>query len=158
MIKPVLIGMMIASMIAEQAHALSCVRPEPAVTFTRLKDVPESYYVMHGTLTFNQSQMPEGVVNQRRTPLPVRATFTGKGLTNDGFNAALNRTITIQPICLGPWCGSLETGQDYLVFAKVVSNDIVLEVGPCGGSAFPNPTRATLDEMTVCMNVGACAP
>lgn len=156
--KSVFSGLLLACLIASDAAALSCVRPEPAVTFNKLKDDPDPYYIMHGTLTFEQSLMPEGVVNETRTPPSVSAHFVGTGLTNGGFDVPLDRLVTLQPVCYGPWCGSLQSGQSYLVFARAVADGITLEIDPCGTTTFTAPSQDVLDQMAACMNGAGCLP
>jgi len=147
-----------ANLFGTQVVALSCLRPDPANSFAQFRDSADAYYIMHGTLTFDQSLMPQGVQNNPRDPDPLPANFVGNGLTADGFTVPLDRQITLQPICAGPWCGTLESGTDYLIFARALDDGISLDIDPCGVHAFPNPSQETRDKMAVCLNGGPCAP
>lgn len=144
-----------AILIATQGAALSCLRPDPVTTFERLNDDSSSYYLLLGTLDFNASLLPKGVVNEERTPAPIAANFKGFGLTKRGFTTPFERPVTLQPVCFGPWCGNEVPGIKSLFFAKVAGDDVVINSDPCGGTSFPNPSRQTLDAMTACMN-GNC--
>ncbi|SEW45544.1 hypothetical protein SAMN04488515_3350 [Cognatiyoonia koreensis] len=143
---------------AGQAAALSCLRPDPVRSFQQFKDAPEAYHILYGTLSFDENLMPQGVVNEERNPPPVTAQFVGKGLTSEGFSVDLDRAITLQPICAGPWCGSIASDVPYLMFAQVEGPAITLAIPACGGTAFADPTVADLDQMTRCLTGGSCSP
>ncbi len=145
----------IATMIAGQAAALSCSRPDPARTFNALSTDEATYYVLYGTLDFDTQKLPQGVTNEERNPDPIPARFTGKGLSETGFDHDFTRDVTVQPLCAGPWCGSAPANVASLIFAKAVGDDIIIEASPCGGTIFPEPTKDTLDSMTACM-AGDC--
>ena len=44
--------------VAGQAAALSCIRPDPILTFQRVAAAPEPYYVLYGQLDFDQTTLP----------------------------------------------------------------------------------------------------
>ena len=145
-------------LIAGQAQALSCLRPDVAESFNRANGIEEPVYILRGVLEFDPGLMPQGVVNEERNPDPVPARFTGRGLTLDGFTARFERGVTLQPLCFGPWCGSAEPGQDAIVFATVRGEDLVVEVNPCGGQIFYDPTEEMADVLTACLRGEACSP
>ena len=145
----------LATLIAGQAVALSCMRPDPVGSFARFAEDDASYYVLYGTLDFDASLQPKGVVNRERNLAPIAARFKGFGLTQDGFTARYENAVTLQPVCAGPWCGEQMPGIKSLIFAKVTGDTVTVSYGPCGGSVFAEPSDVTLRDMTACMN-GNC--
>lgn len=145
----------LGAMIAGQAVALSCMRPDPVATFNRISEDSAPYYVLYGTLEFDASELPQGVVNKPREPAPIAAQFRGHGLNRNGFTSRFERGVTLQPVCFGPWCGSEMPGVKSLFFAKLDGDDVIISSDPCGGTTFPEPSRAALDAMTACIN-GNC--
>ena len=143
-------------LIAGQAGALSCMRPDVATTFNRMHEVPEDVYVLRGVLEFDESLLPEGVVNEERFPDPIAGTFKGKGLTLDGFTARFESDVTVQSVCFGPWCGSLASGIEVITFANVIGDDIIIEANPCGSNVFPSPTQEMADALQSCIRGEAC--
>ncbi len=137
---------------ASQATALSCMRPDPVASFERFAQDDASYYVLYGTLDFDASRQPDGVVNKQRNPAPIPARFSGFGLNTGGFTSPYTASVTLQPVCAGPWCGSETPGVKSLIFAKVVGDTVTVEAGPCGGTVFTEPSQRTLGAMTACMN------
>ena len=146
------------SLVAGQAAALSCLPPDVAASFQRAEAIEEPVYILRGTLTFDRTLMPDGVVNEPRTPAPVPAYFKGRGLTLDGFTARFERPVTLQPVCFGPWCGNAVPGKEAIVFATVLGDDVVIEVDPCGGSVFYDPTEDMARTLQTCLQGGASEP
>ena len=146
------------SLVAGPAAALSCLPPDVAARYQRAEEVPEPVYILRGVLNFDEGLMPQGVVNAERNPAPVPAYFKGKGLTLVGFTARYERPVTLQPICFGPWCGNAVAGQEAIVFATVTGDDVVIEVDPCGGSVFYDPTEDMARILQTCLQGGPCNP
>ena len=142
--------------IATQSIALSCMRPDPVQSFHHATEVPEPIYILHGRLAFDESLLPEGMVNEPREPAPIPAHFDGMGLTLNGFTSRFERPVTLQSVCFGPWCGREVSGENVMLFAKVVGNDIIVESDPCGVNVFYDPTQEMLDQMTSCIRGETC--
>lgn len=145
-------------LLANQAAALSCMRPDPVAAFQRALDAPERFYVLYGTISFDESLLPQGVVNRQRDPLPILGSYSGDGLTMGGFQPTTLSDVIVQSICAGPWCGRMASGVDHLMFAKQTDAGLVIAVGPCGGTAFADPTQDVLDQMVQCIRGEACEP
>ena len=152
--KPLVVAGMIA-LIAGQASALSCIQPDPVRAFQQAAGSDVTYYVLYGTLDFEAAKQPKGVVNEPRRPDPIPAFFRGSGLSDSGFDLPFETAVTVQPLCAGSWCGATAPHTPALIFAQVHDDQILVEVGPCGGQVFLEPTVAVLDKMTQCMN-GNC--
>ncbi len=143
--------------VAGQATALSCMRPDPIASFQNAAEAEESYFVLYGTLTFDESALPESVgMGNRPEPVPIPAEFTGKGLSQDGFVNDYAGPITLQPTCAGSWCGGAKSGVEAVFFVQVDDVPTVV-AGPCGGKIFENPSPAVLDALTTCMQGGECS-
>ena len=143
------------ALIGAQAHALSCLRPDPIVTFQQLAAAPEEYHVLYGELSFDEDALPPAVSNDPN-PVPIPARFVGKGLSADGFTIPYISNVELQISCAGPWCGSARSGVDAVFFVAAAGQPRTVEAGPCGGMIFEEPTQAVLDMLITCMQGGAC--
>ena len=142
--------------LAGQAQALSCMRPTIPDSFERAAQVPEDIYVLKGSLTFDEDLLPEtDMLNQEQNPAPIAAHFKGMALNLEGFTTRYARPVTLQPLCFGPWCGGAASGEEAIIFAKAVGDDLVVEANPCGGNIFYNVTRQTEQQAVACIN-GDC--
>ena len=141
--------------VAGQATALSCMRPDAVRTFERVSEDTDTFYLLYGTLDFDATKQPKGVVNEERDRDPIAAQFAGFALNTVGFTTPYSNAVTLQPVCFGPWCGNTTPSVQSLFFAHVDDDAITIEVEPCGGRIFPEPSRSLLDAMTACMN-GTC--
>lgn len=155
--KPFLLAAALATLGA-QAQALSCMRPDPLMTFQQLADAPETYFVLYGQLSFNEADLPPAVMEkQMHTPEPIPARFIGHGLSPDGFTIDYVADLMLQIGCAGPWCGAAQSGVDAVYFVEATDPPLTIHAGPCGGRIFEEPTQAVLDALTICMQGGACS-
>jgi len=146
------------SVLAGQAMALSCVRPDPIRTFQQVAAAPERYFVLYGQLDFDEGALPSGVaIEDVREPAPISAQFRGKGLTRQGFTSDYISPVNLQIGCAGPWCGSARSGVDAIYFVLAEDPPVTMQAGPCGGMIFEEPDQATLDMLTSCMQGGTCS-
>lgn len=141
--------------------ALSCMAPDVAQTFNRLQSAPETYVVVHGTLSFDQSRLP--VTNwedQGATPQETRmpAQLKGMSLSQDGFTAPFDRVITFNALCFGPWCVSAQSGSDVMAFVEYRKGEFVFALGPCYSAGFFDPDEAMLSDAVACMRGDRCEP
>ena len=144
--------------IAGQATALSCMRPDPIRTFQELAAAEERYFVLSGTLTFDQSLLPEPVSQLPEDDLTVPAQFTGKGLTQDGFVNDYVSPINLQITCAGPWCGTVESGTEAVFFVQATQPLATVIADPCGGMIFPRISDAEKEMLTSCLAGNRCEP
>ncbi|PRY78219.1 hypothetical protein CLV80_104184 [Yoonia maritima] len=155
--KPIFLAAACA-MIAGQAQALSCMRPDPISTFNQVAASSDNYYVLYGTLTFDESALPPVLSNKRNeAPAPISARFNGKGLTYDGFTSDYISPAFLQVDCVANYCGSAQSGIEALYFARAENSPVVMTAGACGGMIFPEPSQAVLDQLTTCMQGGTCS-
>jgi len=145
--------------IAGQAHTLSCMRPDPIETFQTLAEAEESYFVLHGVLSFDEQALPQGVgENDRAIPDPIPARFVGKGLTKEGFTNTYVSDVNLQIGCAGAWCGSASSGTEAVYFVRASEPPVTMTADACGGRIFYEPGEAVLDMLTSCMQGGTCSP
>lgn len=152
---------LILALMAGQAQALSCMRPDLAVTWWEITHAPESYKVLHGTLTFDAGLMP--VFDGQSPPPPpgpgpVPAQFSGTHLAGDGtFSGQMERAVVLQPTCAGPWCGGLSRSpMQVLAFAEVQGDALVINLSACGGHVFTDPTPEMLALVGACQRGETC--
>ena len=141
------------------ALALSCLRPDPALSFNRAANAAEFYVVVHGAFDFDPNLLPNrmgdtGFAANDVTEVP--AHFSGHALGLDGFTVPVEREVALWVECLGPWCGAATPDAPSLAFVEVIEDGYALTIGPCGGQMFDNPSVAVLDQMTTCLVAGQC--
>lgn len=144
-----------ALVIAGQAQALNCTEPSLRTSFQAAMASPDQYVILRGQFAFDPALFPGDATTRGNPNLPppdaFAADFTGQALEPDGFTRDLAVPVTLQSVCLGPWCGRFEPGTEVMVFAQSRPDGLVLEVHPCGTWVFPGPTAAMEDEIGVCM-------
>ena len=147
--------------VATQAQALKCPEPSVASSFRQAMSSPENYVILRGKFDFDATLLPGGPDARGDPNLPAPAAlparFVGQSLVEDGFTNDLDIPVTLQPSCLGPWCGTMTPGQDVMAFATTDGRGTVtLELNPCGKWTFADPAQPMLDEMLACMTGGTC--
>lgn len=141
--------------------ALSCMPYSSEQAFQDASDSPDRYIVVHGMLDFNPADLPLVDMTHQELIAPETlfgATLTGFSLTGSGFDARFVRQIRVNVQCYGPWCGSLTPGREHLTFLKREGGGYLLEINPCGGFAFANPSRALLGKIHECLLGADCEP
>ena len=158
MIRQILIAGLLAAT-GGQAMALSCLRPDPIATYKQLAAAPESYFVLRGELTFDETALPPSVgQNDTVAPDPIPGQFVGTGLTKEGFTADYVTDVLLQVSCAGPWCGSAQSGVEAVWFVPFSDPPATLQADPCGTMAFYQPTEAVIEMLESCMAGDACTP
>ena len=149
------------SAFASPALALSCLPPDVARSYNEAASAEQAYVVVHGTLTFDETRLPDIDMNhQDQTPpnVDIPARLTGKSLSRAGFKTDFDRPITLRAVCFGPWCGRAVSGTDHLAFVEMTDSGYALTVTPCGGYEFPDPTKAMLKKVVGCFSGKPCTP
>lgn len=154
-------ALLLAILLAIQSfpvHALSCLRPEPLATYRAAEQAREPFVVLYGTLDFDADLMPPYTSDiPIDAPIPVPATFTGRGLTDAGFTHRLEASpITLRPECAGNWCGGTAPETPSLIFAEVSKQGWIVTLGACPFWLFSNPPRDVLDTIARCFAGEAC--
>ena len=146
------------TVIGGHAHALSCIRPDPIMTFKQLAAAPENYFVLYGELTFDEDLLPSGGSDRPvGAPAPLPAQFRGTGLTKQGFTSTYISPVTLEIGCAGPWCGSARSGGNAIYLVAAPDPPVTMVAGACGGRIFADPSQEVLDMLASCMQGGACS-
>ena len=146
---------------AGPALALSCLPSDLARTYHQAAEAEEVYVVVTGRLIFDEGKLP--VVdynNQQNTPQNtfIPARLTGQSLTLNGFDTGFDQEITLNAKCFGPWCASPVSDVSYMAFLERRATGYMLDLDPCGGMAFPEPSAALQEEVLQCFQGGPCEP
>lgn len=145
---------MILMLAAQQAAALSCLRPDPASAFQNAAAAEARYVVLLGQFDFDAP--PEQPFSNDAQGQETVATFRGQGLGPTAFGPTPERSVTLRTSCAGPWCGNFPTpGQDVLAFVQQTDDGYLLTIGACGGAIF-DPSTAPVVE--ACMRGEDCLP
>lgn len=141
------------------ALALSCLAPTIERSYAQFAAAEEAYIVVHGRLTFDISELPQGMTGNTRPPrmTKVTADLQGTSLGKTGFVAPFDQQITLEVTCLSQWCGHAQAVDDTLAFVRKDAEGYALRITPCGGSAFGSPEPEMLERVAQCMAEQACA-
>ena len=137
----------LATMLATEASALSCLRPDAARSFNAAAHATEVYHVYLGELTLTET-LPNGG--------STKATFHGQGLLKHGFSPISDREFTLVSRCAAEWCGSIAPRTTALFFARVTDSGTVVDVAPCENWIFVDPTVETVKTIESCMRGEPC--
>jgi len=150
----------VAALTAGQAVAHSCVRPDILQTFAVARAAPDSWVFLLCRLDYPKRDKDADAQDMQQPrphdPPPLPASFTSTSLSEGGFDQPFAGTVSLQPLCFGPWCGGLPGRAKVMIFARVQGDgSYLLPVDPCGSNVFPPPGATQLADLTSCM-VGAC--
>lgn len=153
-----LAALLVALMFAGQAMALSCVPQDIKRTFTQAHEAEEIFVVVHGRVSFDADLLPKTDLADQTMPqsTDIPARIEGVALTRKGFGPAFAQDITLSVLCFGPWCGGMVPDIEQLTFLQRTEAGYVLQINPCGGMAFPEPTEDMLDTVATCFRRGTC--
>ncbi|MEL6609533.1 MAG: hypothetical protein AAFO93_11550 [Pseudomonadota bacterium] len=145
--------------LAGQAQALSCMQPSIAGSYAQAAQAEESYVIWLGTFTFDQATLPKRAVENTNPPdTLIPARFTGHAFNGRAFEAPIDRALTINAQCFGPWCSFMESGTFGMAFVELTDAGPVLSLSPCGGAFFQEPTTVQIEQVAICHEGGFCSP
>ncbi|SLN39858.1 hypothetical protein ROA7450_01899 [Roseovarius albus] len=139
--------------------ALSCLPPDVARTYNFAQESEDRFVVVYGELSFDEVKLPQtDWENQEATPPDtfIPATLKGQSLDQTGFAKPFVQEITMNARCFGPWCAGGTSDLDYLAFLKETDEGYLLELDPCGGMAFVQPSKETLNKVKACFQGKSC--
>lgn len=146
----------LSATLATQTAALSCMYPDVARTYARVAADDAPYVVLLGQFRFDPEPFAPSLISPKPDAIP--ATFEGEYLGADGFVPAPPLDITLDFLCAGPWCGSLDpTATEILAFVRQTETGYVLTVSACNDTAFQNPSAQDIGRIEDCMRGGPCA-
>ncbi|MDC0658616.1 hypothetical protein N6L27_11455 [Leisingera sp. SS27] len=150
----------ILAVAAGPAAALSCLPWGPADAYLHAANSDRVYNVIAGELKFDESLLPQSHSdNPNDTPPLTRipAQLSGKLLEGKYFSRRVSVSAVIEVECLGPWCGGMKSGADYVVFAEQRGQELVVRANACGGFAFDD-TSTVRRQVLDCHRGKACEP
>ncbi len=139
--------------------ALSCLPVDVATSYQWADEAEEGYIVLIGAFSFDARgrAVPRPSDINDPTPLPaVAASFEGRALAEDGFTRPYSGTVTLTPVCWGPWCGGYPAPGPALAFVEVREGALTLELGPCGGAHFAGPLPGAAERVEACHRGAGC--
>lgn len=152
-----LLAFVICMLAPVQAMALSCMRPSLEGSYADAAAATESYLVVKGTITFDETQLPKPDMDTQtapeRTVIPAR--LNGHALTTAGFATRFDAPVDYVVRCAVIWCGGGQSGEQIIAFIEKTPHGYVLEMGPCGGKVFP-ATRENANAALECIRTGDC--
>jgi len=146
-------------LIPVQAMALSCVRPsvERSYGYAEASDV--AHVVVEGVLKFDANALPKRDLSDNDVKTAqLEAKLTGTSMSKAGFLAHFAHDITLSLECAGPWCATAESGAEILAFVERSDAGYTLRLGPCGGTAFFDPTAEMKAKALACFRGQSCKP
>ncbi len=140
---------------AGPALALKCADPDVVRSFRAAMESPDQYVVLRGRFAFDEALLPGDVTTRGNPglppPAPIASAFSGHALDPDGFTRELSIPVTLEPVCLGPWCGRIADDTDLMVFARVAdAGELVVRIDPCNAWIFPEPDAQSLEQARAC--------
>ncbi|HKK97004.1 MAG TPA: hypothetical protein VJ928_02410 [Marivita sp.] len=145
---------------AQPAWSLSCLRPDIARDFADAAASEDSYILVKGKLFFDETKLPkrgDGSPSDMPEGADIPAWFDGYSLTPDGFTRRFQRDVILRVTCVASWCGSTSNGE-HLAFLKRADTDFIMQLDPCGGMTYRDPTREQERTVTRCMRGEGCDP
>lgn len=152
--KPMIAASLALLLSVTQAQALSCLRSDVARTFAWASEADERYVVLLGAFGFTQPP-PNQSEGFDANPEQLEATFEGQYLGADRFVSGPPLDVTLSFECLGPWCGSVTSGEDILAFVEQTSDGFILRVDPCFSTVLL-ADAVNVQTVESCMRGGPC--
>ena len=154
--KTIIASTVAAFLLASQAQALSCLRPDVARTFNWVAAAEESFVVLLGEFSFATGPLKRRAIQDPQSA-EYQASFSGSYLGAEGFQPGPPLDLTMNFMCVGPWCGSLSEDEGpILAFVEQTPDGYVLNVDPCFSTAF-YPTATDIARVEACIRGEGCA-
>ena len=135
------------------ANALSCARPDVARSFHIANKASETYLIVLGEIEYLGKSLRKSTRPETR-----KARLRARAITRTGFSAWLDRDITVNITCAGPWCGSIPQGERLLIFLRQSAAGDVIDAQPCAQFVFTDPGQAEMRTLRSCLSGGHCEP
>ena len=137
------------------ALALSCMRPDVVSMLEFARDSKDVYYVIKGRLTpTNPYAIPEPK-NATDSAADTPVSISGSGLGSYSFSVPVEVGATVRLKCLSVWCAGPPPEDELLMIVRKSDEALVLDVGPCGGTAIPWSVAAE-KRLLECYRTGKC--
>lgn len=149
----------LAIILAQPALALSCLPADIARDFNRAAQSDDSYIVVRGDLFFDETELPGNMeldATAQREGREIAGWLKGKSLTRDGFTKTFERDVVLRVSCIGPWCGGAAKGP-YLTFLRQEGRNWIMDLHPCPGMSYADPTPEQEQSVRACLRGAPCA-
>lgn len=158
--KHLLLAACLITLPAQQAVALSCLRPTIESAFMTHSEAAETYILVLGELVNKRNVIP----GRGETETEIAggesyvATFTGYQSTRSGFDKPIEVPVAVKGTCLASWCGGVNADVEMITFLEKTPFGYTLKEGPCGGTVFYNPDKDMKRRALRCLRGGICIP
>lgn len=159
-----LVGLAVFALIVsgQAALALSCLKPDAAMTYLQADNSDDSYRVVLGKIELLEKPAKRSR-NASGQPSPevlfAKARLTGKQLSKKGFTSGIDEEITVQSVCFASWCGGWPEGSDpQIFFVKQTDQSLTYSSDPCGSWSLYNPSKAEVRQIVKCHQGKSCQP
>ncbi|GHA49016.1 hypothetical protein GCM10008927_12710 [Amylibacter ulvae] len=159
--KPIILLACAGMMVAQSAHALSCMRPNIARSFNDFAASDDTYVLGFGKITatqkiVNPNKGKDGTAQHES--YSVQASFSGRFMGDAGWGDPKTLPVNVQVQCLSVWCGGFPTDdQDAIAYFQKTSTGYVLQMGPCGGHYKASPTLQEQRILKSCFRNKKCS-
>ena len=136
------------------AFGLSCLPPNAARSLDHAMRSGASVHAVAGTLALEHA----GAVSATGTNQQGVYRLRGTELNRGGWLTELDVELRVETRCVASWCGEAPAAKTrglFLLTADLMGN-LVLRVGPCGGTIFPPPTEGQSKALQRCAQAGRC--
>ena len=129
--------------LASQANALSCLRPDVARSFLEAEASDAVYSFVRGVFEFDPLTLSLGGVATKSMPIP--AVFSDRVPGPDGFMPTEPHRVVLQIECdeTISTCGSIRPETDSLASLRHGEEELILQLGACPQWLFPDPTAGS---------------
>lgn len=147
---------LLLTIVAQPAIALSCLQPTIEQAFLDARDAQEIYVPVLGRFE-GFARRPEPKDN-RPEDRSFTARFVGQAVTTRVIGPRIDVTVQVNENCIASWCPAVVPGVEMLTFLEKSGEDYIFNINACGGNAFANPTRETVNQLRTCLRDMDCAP
>lgn len=148
---------LVLATIATPALSLSCMRPDAVGMFEYARESQDIFYVIKGRVTPTNPYVIPKADNTKDSVANTPVQIEGIGLGPTGFSTPVAIGATVQLRCLSVWCAGPPSDEEMLMIVKKTDDALMLEVGPCGGTALPWSKDAE-DRLLACHLSDTCEP
>lgn len=142
---------------ANPAFSLSCMRPDVVRMFEYARDSEDIYYVIKGRVTPKTTYAVPKPENGKDNSAETTVVIDGIGLGTRSFSVPVAIEAMVRLKCLSVWCAGPPPESELLMIVKKQNDALILDVGPCGGTAMPWSVDAE-NRLLECHRSDSCKP
>lgn len=153
------IAALLALLSPSPALALSCMPYGPMLSVVDAKaDGPAAIVI--GALEFDEADLPVVDYDQQAATPPltsVEGNLVGHLAMADGQIGPITMPVTLEVLCVGPWCGMVSPDTEYLTVVRQTDAGPVVRIGPCETAIFQKVEAEMMDRLQTCIGGGECS-